>query len=287
MASTVDKNEIKEDSHKSEISDKKETCVYNNNEKKTSPKAVNGLEKANLERRVPRVNCKERIVFIVDLCKEENSTLFHLSEGSSYTYLYIIKRVLALFLFNKKAINPLHTFSLVILQETPVWVVDFTSNPKDILNELESLEEISSSSSSFDLSELFGLIKSRITLPSESSDLTVTPPPYIIRAIFIYGRSLCVPQFLNGKESYSELMTSPYFFLDILYVHEPPDDSTKCEGIFDLLCDLDSTGWNYILEVGRNATKLHNLGSILLAHPLQRPSQKDAHHTLATKEAAS
>ena len=52
------------------------------------------------------------------------------------------------------------------------------------------------------------------------------------------------------------------------------------QGIFDLLCGLDESGWSYVLEVSRNATKLHNHCGSLLAHPLQRPSQKDINYTL-------
>ena len=56
------------------------------------------------------------------------------------------------------------------------------------------------------------------------------------------------------------------------------------QGIFDLLCGLDEGGWSYIFEVSRNATKLHNYFGSLLAHPLQRPAQKDVNYILTAAD---
>lgn len=45
----------------------------------------------------------------------------------------------------------------------------------------------------------------------------------------LYGRSQCLPQFLSGKTSFTNLSQSPHYFLDILYMHETPSDDNKCE----------------------------------------------------------
>lgn len=47
--------------------------------------------------------------------------------------------------------------------------------------------------------------------------------------VLIYGRSHCLPQFLQGKELFNYLTQSPHFVLDVLYTHEPPTDDNKCE----------------------------------------------------------
>lgn len=56
------------------------------------------------------------------------------------------------------------------------------------------------------------------------------------------------------------------------------------QGIFDLLCGLDEGSSSYVLEVSRNATKLHNYFGTLLAHPFQRPIQKYLYYTLTSAD---
>ncbi|KAK8729207.1 hypothetical protein OTU49_008675 [Cherax quadricarinatus] len=155
---------------------------------------------------------------------------------------------------------------------------DFTNNPKEIISELDDIDD-ALATSHCDLSLLFDLIAQQISLPS-CSNPAVAPPPCVYRTILLYGRSQCLPQFLEGKGVFTHLIQSPHFFLDVLYMHEAPCDDNKCEGIFDILCGLDESGWSYVLEVSRNATKLHNHCGSLLAHPLQRPTQKDLRYTL-------
>ncbi|KAK4299210.1 hypothetical protein Pmani_028502 [Petrolisthes manimaculis] len=231
-----------------------------------------------VERHIPRVNCPEHIILVVDVCKEESNSPYKLADGSKFPALCMVKRAITLFLQNKHAIDPRHKFALVVLHETPIWLQDFTSNPREIISELDDLQD-ASSTSHCDLSQLFDLIAQQISLP-QCSNPALTPPPHIFRTVLAYGRSHCLPQFLGGKALFSHLVQSPHFFLDILYTHEPPSDDNKCEGIFDLLCGLDESGLSYILEVSRNATKLHNHCGSLLAHPLQRPTQRAVHYTL-------
>ena len=53
----------------------------------------------------------------------------------------------------------------------------------------------------------------------------------------LYGRSQCLPQFLEGKTTFTKLSENPHFFLDILYLHETPGDDNKCEVSYEsLLC---------------------------------------------------
>lgn len=234
------------------------------------------------ERHIPRVNCPEHIILVVDVCKEDGNSPFRLADGTKYAPMHMVKRAITLFLLNKHAIDSQHQYALVVLHESPIWLHDFTHNPRDIIAELEELED-ATATPHCDMSELFDLIHEQITLP-QCSNPAVVPPDFICRTILLYGRSQCLPQFLEGKTAFSKLAENPHFFLDILYMHEAPSDDNKCEGIFDLLCGLDESGWSYVLEVSRNATKLHNHCGSLLAHPLQRPTQKDIHYTLAVAD---
>lgn len=68
--------------------------------------------------------------------------------------------------------------------------------------------------------------------------------------------------------------------MDALYVHEPPSEENKCEEIFNSICDLDEKGLSYIFEAARNPTKLYDQMAQLLAHPLQRPVQRDVAYRL-------
>lgn len=240
--------------------------------------ATEHLENVTIERHVPRINCPEHIILVVDVCKEEGNTPYKLADGTKFSALYMVKRALTLFLQNKHAIDIRHKFALVVLHESPIWLHDFTNNPKEIISELDDIDD-ALATSHCDLSLLFDLIAQQISLPS-CSNPAVAPPPCVYRTILLYGRSQCLPQFLEGKGVFTHLIQSPHFFLDVLYMHEAPCDDNKCEGIFDILCGLDESGWSYVLEVSRNATKLHNHCGSLLAHPLQRPTQKDLRYTL-------
>ena len=48
-----------------------------------------------------------------------------------------------------------------------------------------------------------------------------SPPPYVVRLLFLYCRSECLPIFVNGRESHREMLENPYFFLDVVYIHKP------------------------------------------------------------------
>lgn len=245
-------------------------------------KVVEKISNTTVEFRVPRVNCPEHIILVVDVCHEVGNTPYRLADGSKFSALYMVKRALTLFLQNKHAIDARHKFALVLLHNIPVWISDFTSDPQKIISDLELAEE-RPATTHCDLSLVFELIAHQISLP-KCSNPSVVPPPYMYRTILIYGRSHCLPQFLHGKELFSHLIQSPHYVLDVLYTHESPSDNNKCEGIFDLLCGLDEGGWSYVLEVSRNATKLHNYFGTLLAHPFQRPVQKDLSYTLVPKD---
>ena len=56
--------------------------------------------------------------------------------------------------------------------------------------------------------------------------------------------------------------------------------------VYDVFLELDSNNTSYINEVGRNTTHLHNKMAMLLGHPLQRPIQMQASHSLIEEEEA-
>jgi len=53
--------------------------------------------------------------------------------------------------------------------------------------------------------------------------------------------------------------------------------------IYDYFCDMDEEEEGYILEVSRSTTRLFDHMAALLAHPLQRPKQRDTFYKLTRR----
>ncbi|KAF4519596.1 hypothetical protein B566_EDAN003763 [Ephemera danica] len=186
---------------------------------------------------LPRVNVPEKIVLCLDLSTDPNFTPYRFGDGTKVSPLAMMKRIVHIFLFSKKMLNTKHQYALVVLHDdNATWLCDFTNEPKSIINLLTNLVE-NDQPESFDLSVLFDTLKENITLP-DMDDLSKFAPPFVVRVILLYARSTCIPSFENNKMSYELLSSSPYFFLDLLYIHEPVTDDNKemCEEVFHSLC---------------------------------------------------
>jgi len=229
-------------------------------------------------RNVPELNLPEKILFVIDTVREQQCTPFKLGTGATYLPLFMIKRVVENFVGAKSTIQPgVHEYALMSLDSRSAsWLCDYTSNTKTILNHLEGITEDipDEEQKTYDLGLLFEVIHARIATPARSQ------PTFTSRVILIYGRSNSVPKFHTGQKYLENLTENPYFFLDVLFAHEPPSDDNMCEAVYAEIAALDTTSFSYIFEVGRNAAKIHDNMAKLLAHPLQRPPQKDASYTL-------
>ncbi|XP_064625081.1 BRISC and BRCA1-A complex member 1-like [Lineus longissimus] len=253
-------------------------------EKPNRPRALStkSVDVVTREITCPRVNCPEKIVICLDLSSEMSSIILRSRSGDKFAPIKLVKRALGIFCHTKHQVDKRHQFAIVVLHERGIWVRPFTSNPKEVITFLDDLND-TYPCETFNLTSLFDEVHANIKLPHVENP-TVVPPPYVVRMILIYGRSHCIPEFKNGRESYKLLRSSPYFFLDVFYVHEPPSDDNKCEDVFDSLCDLDEHGLSYIMEVSKNLTKLYDHMIQLASHPLQRPLQKDCHYKLKERE---
>ncbi|XP_018402176.1 PREDICTED: BRISC and BRCA1-A complex member 1-like [Cyphomyrmex costatus] len=229
-------------------------------------------------RNVPELNLPEKILFVIDTVREQQCTPFKLGTGATYLPLFMIKRVVENFVGAKSTIQPgVHEYALMSLDSRNAsWLCGYTSNTKTILNHLEGIMEDvpDEEQRTYDLGLLFEVIHSRIAMPTRNQ------PTFTSRVIFIYGRSNSIPKFHTGQKYLEALTENPYFFLDVLFAHEPPSDDNMCEAVYAEIAALDTTNFSYIFEVGRNAAKIHDNMAKLLAHPLQRPPQKDASYTL-------
>ncbi|CAL1676681.1 unnamed protein product [Lasius platythorax] len=236
-------------------------------------------------RNIPEINLPEKIILVIDTVREQQCTPFKLGTGATFSPLYMIKRVVENFVGAKSTIQPgVHEYALMSLDSRGAsWLCDYTSNVKSLVNHLESIAEDSPNEErrTYDLGQLFETIHARIATPA-----TNQPPLFVSRVILIYGRSNAIPKFHSGQKYLENLTENPYFFLDVLFVHEPASDDNLCEAVYAEIAALDTTSYSYIFEVGRNATKLHDNMAKLLAHPLQRPLQKDAFYTFISNTAA-
>ncbi|XP_011871814.1 PREDICTED: BRISC and BRCA1-A complex member 1-like [Vollenhovia emeryi] len=228
-------------------------------------------------RNVPELNLPEKILLVVDTVREQQCTPFKLGTGATYPPLFMIKRVVESFVGAKSTIQPgVHEYALMSLGSRGAsWLCDYTSNTKTVLNHLESVAEDvpDEEHKTYDLGLLFEVIHARAATPARCQ------PTFTSRVILIYGRSNSVPKFHTGQKYLENLTENPYFFLDVLFAHEPPGNDNMCEAVYAEIAALDTTSFSYIFEVGRNAAKIHDNMAKLLAHPLQRPPQKDASYT--------
>lgn len=225
-------------------------------------------------RMIPAVNCPEKIVLCLDVSKEMESLSFRMRNGDKVFFITLIKKALAIFFRTKHMMNSKHEFALMFLDTSSAWMFDFCSDPMKILTILEDMTKLVECEQC-ELSSIFDEILKHVAIPSASSGV----PPYTVRVILIYGRSVCVPQ-LNRKQNHKAVELSNCFGIDVVYVHDPPSAENNCEKIFDVLCDLDERGTSYILEASKNPTKVFDCMAQLLAHPLQRCLQQDLNYCL-------
>lgn len=236
---------------------------------------------AEYQIRVPRVNCPEKVIICLDLSEEMSLPKLESFNGSKTNALNISQKMIEMFVRTKHKIDKRHEFALVVVNDDALWLSGFTSDPRELCSCLYDLE--TNVCESFNLEDLLNVIRQKIELPSMDNIQTV-PPPYVVRTVLIYSRHAGQLQF-NPSEAVSKMLQSPYFFFDVVYLHngvEEQGDETSWRDNYTSFCNLDSKGMCYRFEVslGGPAIELHNCMAKLLAHPLQRPFQSHASYSL-------
>lgn len=268
-----------------EISDKMDTDeVKPNDTTHANTDREEPVEEPNQEpmNKAPPVNCMEKIILIMDVSSEMGSTSLY--QKKTMSFLRSLEKTLDIFLATKKILNPRHQFALALLQSDGVfWYQEFTNDEKiigEITSQLEPEDPPEADKESvFSFDHIVEILSDHCELP-ELTDLTL-PPPYIIRCILIYGRSNCTVQMSPEKrEIFEKFKKSPYFFMDILYIHELPSTENKAEEIYNFFCDLDKEERGYVMEVSNNIQRLYENVAKLICHPLQRAVQNEAYFDL-------
>ena len=214
---------------------------------------------------LPKVNCTERIVIILDT-----------SAGMGENVFDCLKKALEMFLVTKSTINSKHQFSLVMLQDSnTLWLQEFTSDInliKDLIDEAQLEETRDSESQTFDMDQIVDSLIENCELP-QVIDNSI-PPECTWRTILIYGRSHETLSFSSKKELFMKLNSSPYFFFDVLFLHKSSTEDNRCQDIYNWFLELDKRGSSYILETSQNfSAGIYEQVAKLLAHPLQRCAQ--------------
>ncbi|KAK3755291.1 hypothetical protein QZH41_014601 [Actinostola sp. cb2023] len=171
------------------------------------------------------------------------------------TAYQFVRKASQIYVKNKAYLNPNHEFGIIVLEDEASWYQQFESNPDTVCTVLDHLTpNEQETQNTFDILLEFSLLilqqnvhltgtkslcllykgllfpyrHNRITLP-ELEDPHL-PPPYVVRVILVYGRSLCSPLITSrGHQILHSLLQSPYFFFDVLYVHQLPSENNKCE----------------------------------------------------------
>ncbi|KAM3620309.1 uncharacterized protein V6R79_021375 [Siganus canaliculatus] len=236
---------------------------------------------AEYQLRVPRVNCPEKVIICLDLSEEMSLPKLESFNGSKTNALNICQKMIEMFVRTKHKIDKRHEFALVVVNDDALWLSGFTSDPRELCSCLYDLE--TNMCESFNLEDLLNVIRQKIELPLMDNVQTI-PPPYVVRTVLIYSRHAGQLQF-NPPEAVSKMLQSPYFFFDVVYLHngaEEQGDETSWRDNYTSFCNLDSKGMCYRFEVSLSgpAIELHNCMAKLLAHPLQRPFQSHASYSL-------
>ncbi|XP_029904974.1 BRISC and BRCA1-A complex member 1 [Myripristis murdjan] len=231
--------------------------------------------------RAPRVNCPEKVIICLDLSEEMSLQKLESFNGSKTNALNISQKMIEMFVRTKHKIDKRHEFALVVVNDDALWLSGFTSDPRELCSCLYDLE--TNVCESFNLEDLLNVIRQKIELPMMENVQTI-PPPYVVRTLLIYSRHAGQLQF-NPSEAVSKMLQSPYFFFDVVYLHngaEEQGDESSWRENYTSFCNLDSKGMCYRFEVSLSgpAIELHNCMAKLLSHPLQRPFQSHASYSL-------
>ncbi|XP_029285164.1 LOW QUALITY PROTEIN: BRISC and BRCA1-A complex member 1 [Cottoperca gobio] len=240
---------------------------------------------AEYQLKVPRVNCPEKVIICLDLSEEMSLPKLESFNGTKTNALNISQKMIEMFVRTKHKIDKRHEFALVVVNDDALWLSGFTSDPRELCSCLYDLE--TNVCESFNLEDLLNVIRQKIELPSMDNVQTI-PPPYVVRTVLIYSRHTGQLQF-NPSEAFTKMLQSPYFFFDVVYLHngvEEQGDESSWRDNYTSFCNLDSKGMCYRFEVSLSgpAIELHNCMAKLLAHPLQRPFQSHASYSLLEGE---
>jgi len=220
-------------------------------------------------------NCSEKIIFCIDLCNEMENLDFRptLNKLVVPSRLELIKAALRMFVHTKQKMNPNHEFAICVLLEDATWFQDFTSDIEIFSKKLQILQS-QGDFQTFNLTSLFKILKDKIPeILNINNTRTTTESVY--RTIFVYSRSNTVPHMTEeSQKEIQEILNSPIFFFDVLYLHSKPSKENKPQEVYDMLTNLNNErDIFYFYENSSSIRRLQLNVASLLSHPFQREEQ--------------
>jgi hypothetical protein len=100
---------------------------------------------------------------------------------------------------------------------------------------------------------------------------------HVLRLVFIYSRSTVLPTYNLSTSKIAEsypILNHPNFFLDALYIHNKPKQNPLVQEIFDRITMVDCKHVCFFDAEYAKSDRIFNFLALLVAHPLQRSSQK-------------
>lgn len=225
--------------------------------------------------RLPKVAVKEHIILCIENSQDKGLgyTFSDLDKNTKEPHpLSIRNEALRMFMVNKLAIAKDTEFSIVSLESGKLnRLSPLTSNISILSKSLREYRYISNEETNniLDISPIFSDLPKLFDIPESSNNVTLIPPNHIVRVIFVYSNSFRAPQLNINDPSYLKLLLSPFFFLDVFYLHEKQSDFNLVDRIYKELGKIVSPT-SYLLESSRDVTKVFNNTMKLLAHPYQR-----------------
>lgn len=205
-------------------------------------------------------NVQEKIVFVIDRAKDEETLKFKCLENN-FQSLLAFKKAVEIFLGLKKEINSKHEFALAALNENRVeWLLDFTNNIEEVKQAMKNMKTCLSEDI-VHLDEFFEELIEKVEIP-------INEAQYVVRVIFLYNREYATPQ-LNLENNLDDLFLSPYFFCDFIISHSDESDNVY-KKLIETFKAFDKKNNSVIVPVSRNMNNLLVSMANLLAHPLQR-----------------
>lgn len=236
----------------------------------------NSTDSNVVETYIPAVDVPEKIVLFIDNNQDAEECDYLCTEDCANAHLSsaIRNEALRMFVLNKMCLNRNNEFALVVKNGAEVKLIKrFTRDIEQIFEVISKMQFVTSKQDAdhTDLTSIFNFVRED-ALPSKIEAANIIPPEFIVRLILVYNSSFLLPKINEGNEIYKTLISSPYFILDILYLHNKPSDENKVQSIINELASFTKVT-SYLLESSRDVTKVFNCMAKLLAHPLQRSEQ--------------
>eukprot|EP01006_Ploeotia_vitrea_P007307 TRINITY_DN16682_c0_g1_i1.p1 TRINITY_DN16682_c0_g1~~TRINITY_DN16682_c0_g1_i1.p1 ORF type:complete len:295 (+),score=7.30 TRINITY_DN16682_c0_g1_i1:53-937(+) len=220
----------------------------------------------------------EKIIFFIDLHNEMNGSELSETRGNPHrsnapqTRLDFIKKVVQLFINCKQKLSKNHAYTICGMTDVAIdFEIPFTTQADAIVRQMRNLRP-SGDWDSFSLDSLFTVCEDKMVNCQDMEN-------YVYRAIIIYGRSRVRPTVPTTAVA-RRMQHSPKFYSDVVFLHKKvgkeSDAFTELQSVFDALGHAEHNKHeSYFLETATQTQKLYHFFAQLLAHPQQRPAQKN------------